>query len=95
MKNTAVLKLKKYWGMYLKWYGKTQVRSYELQLTSYELQVTSSKLKSTSWNLKVGVQIHELRVQIQELLVNFTRYESKITKSNPRFQESLNQEKIK
>ena len=84
MKNTAVLKLMKYWGIYLRWYGKTKVRSYELQLTSYELQVTSSKLKSASWNLKV-------RVQIQELLVNFTRYESKIKESNPRVQESLNQ----
>ena len=47
MKNTAVSKLMKYWGIYLKWYGKTGVRSYELQLrvVNYKLRVERLKAR--------------------------------------------------
>ena len=69
-KNTAVLNLIKYWGIYLKWYGKTRVTSYELRIESLEE--------------RVEIQMFEFKSGSYEF--NFTSYElnstsSRITKS--------------
>ena len=53
-KNTVVLNLMKYWGIYLKWYGKRRVIIYELRVESLKERVKIQKFefKSTSYEFK-------------------------------------------